>query len=148
MRRLTTRETHPHGAEGVSEEKLSGKWCRGKFEATAIVEKLARYENLEEDEKLYVCDDIIYPKMVSRLFGIDMKTTIALLEDLSKKDVLRQELRFYCPHCKQLVGPSFETINSLPDSYCCEACGNEMNSPLEDVIITYRKLRWYSFKES
>ncbi len=85
MRRLTTRETHPHGAEGISEEKLSGKWCRGKFEATAIVEKLARYENLEEDGKLYVCDDIIYPKMVSRLFGIDMKTTIALLEDLSKK---------------------------------------------------------------
>ena len=77
-----------------------------------------------------------------------MKTTIALLEDLSKKGSLRQELRFYCPHCKQLVGSSFETINSLPDSYCCEACGNEMNSPLEDVIVTYRKLRWYSFKES
>lgn len=100
MRRLTTREKHPHGAEGVSEKKLTGKWCRGKFEATAIVEKLAKYENLEEDGKLYVCDDILYPKMVSRLFGIDMKTTIALLEDLSKKGYLRHELRFYCPHCK------------------------------------------------
>ena len=92
MRRLTTREKHPHGAEGVSEKKLTGKWCRGKFEATAIVEKLAKYENLEEDGKLYVCDDIIYPKMVSRLFGIDMKTTIALFWKIS---VFKEILYYY-----------------------------------------------------
>lgn len=95
MTRLTTREKFPHGAEGVSEEKLTGKWCRGRFEATAIVEKLATYENLEEDGKLYICDDVIHPKMVSRLFGIDMKVAIELLEDLSKKGYLQQELRFY-----------------------------------------------------
>ena len=38
--------------EGVSEKKLTGKWCRGKFEATAIVEKLAKYENLEKRRKV------------------------------------------------------------------------------------------------
>lgn len=47
--RLTTREEYPHGAEGVSKNKLTGKYCRGVFEATACVEKLAEYENAEED---------------------------------------------------------------------------------------------------
>lgn len=137
---LTTREKHPHGAEGVSEEKLTGKWCRGRFEATAIVEKLATYENLEEDGKLYIFDDVIHPKMVSRLFGIDMKVAIELLEDLSKKGYLQQELRFYCPYCEQLVGPTFETINSLPDSYCCKECGNMLDNPLADVVVLYKKV--------
>lgn len=38
MERLTTREEHPHGAEGVSKDKLTGRYCRGVFEATACVE--------------------------------------------------------------------------------------------------------------
>jgi len=41
-----------HGAEGVSNEKLTGKYCRGNFESTACVEKLAEYENLEEQRLL------------------------------------------------------------------------------------------------
>lgn len=45
MNRLTTEEEYPHGAEGRSADKLTGHWCRGVFEATACVEKLARYEN-------------------------------------------------------------------------------------------------------
>ena len=47
-KRLTTKEKYPHGAEGVSEDKLTGKYCRGVFEATACVEKLAEYENADE----------------------------------------------------------------------------------------------------
>lgn len=48
MERLTTREKYPHGAEGRSKDKLTGKFCRGVFEATAVIEKLAEYENAEE----------------------------------------------------------------------------------------------------
>lgn len=47
--RLTTREKYPHGAEGTSKDKLTGGYCRGIFEATACIEKLADYENAEED---------------------------------------------------------------------------------------------------
>ena len=46
-KRLTTKEKYPHGAEGVSKDKLTGKYCRGVFEATACVEKLAEYENAD-----------------------------------------------------------------------------------------------------
>lgn len=53
-KRLTTKEKYPHGAEGVSKDKLTGKYCRGVFEATACVEKLAEYETAEEDGRLVV----------------------------------------------------------------------------------------------
>lgn len=53
-KRLTTKEKHPHGAEGVSKDKLTGKYCRGVFEATACVEKLAEYETAEEEGRLVV----------------------------------------------------------------------------------------------
>ena len=52
--RLTTKEKYPHGAEGVSKDKLTGKYCRGVFEATACVEKLAEYETAEEEGRLVV----------------------------------------------------------------------------------------------
>lgn len=53
MERLTERiNGHAHGAEGVSANRLTGNYCRGKFEATACVEKLAEYEDLEEQGKL------------------------------------------------------------------------------------------------
>ncbi len=49
MERLTKRiDGSAHGAEGVSRDKLTGTYCRGKFEATACVEKLAEYEDLED----------------------------------------------------------------------------------------------------
>ncbi len=61
MERLTTKEKYPHGAEGKSKNNLTGKYCRGVFEATAVVEKLSYYENLEESlEKVYgECDGLL-----------------------------------------------------------------------------------------
>ena len=53
-KRLTTKEKYPHGAEGVSKDKLTGIYCRGVFEATACVEKLAEYETAEEEGRLVV----------------------------------------------------------------------------------------------
>lgn len=45
MKRLTKEICgRAHGAEGVSEDKLTGAYCRGEFEATAIVERLFEYE--------------------------------------------------------------------------------------------------------
>lgn len=53
MDRLTQRiRGYAHGAEGRSKDKLTGDYCRGCFEATACVEKLAEYEDLEEQGKL------------------------------------------------------------------------------------------------
>lgn len=51
MKRLTKEICgRPHGAEGKSEEKLTGSYCRGEFEATAIVERLFAIEEILGDD--------------------------------------------------------------------------------------------------
>jgi hypothetical protein len=47
-----------HGAEGRTAESLTGSYCRGEFEATAIVDRLAAYEDtgLEPDEITRILD--------------------------------------------------------------------------------------------
>lgn len=53
MERLTTHICgHAHGAEGLRDDNLTGNYCRGEFEATAIVDRLAAYEDtgLEPEE--------------------------------------------------------------------------------------------------
>lgn len=39
-----------HGAEGTSSEHLTGVYCRGEFEATALVERLAAIEDILGDD--------------------------------------------------------------------------------------------------
>lgn len=47
MKRLTKSICgYAHGAEGRSEERLTGAYCRGEFEATAIVERLFSIEEI------------------------------------------------------------------------------------------------------
>ena len=41
---------HAHGAEGVRDDALTGSYCRGEFEATAIVDRLAAIEDILGDE--------------------------------------------------------------------------------------------------
>lgn len=49
MERLTMRVNgFAHGAEGRSVDKLTGEYCRGNFEATACIDRLAAYEDAEE----------------------------------------------------------------------------------------------------
>lgn len=68
MERLTKRITgHAHGAEGVSVDKLTGAYCRGEFEATACVDKLAEYEDAEENGLLIKRnkDDEVYLRVIA-----------------------------------------------------------------------------------
>lgn len=89
-KRLTTKEKYPHGAEGVSKDKLTGKYRRGVFEATACVEKLAEYETAEEEGRLYILPpgvnvgDIVYEvyQFLGEVWEVDCHKI--RLEDISK----------------------------------------------------------------
>lgn len=49
MKRLTRYISgYAHGAEGVTEQTLTGHYCRGVYEATAVTERLAKYEDMHE----------------------------------------------------------------------------------------------------
>ena len=51
MKRLTKYICgHAHGAEGIKDDDLTGSYCRGEFEATAIVDRLAAIEDILGDE--------------------------------------------------------------------------------------------------
>lgn len=64
-----------HGAEGVSAEKLTGAYCRGKFEATALVERLAAIENiLGNDYDLERLKEAV--KLIDKLDGWSEKEAI------------------------------------------------------------------------
>ena len=39
-----------HGAEGRTDAALTGQYCRGQFEATAVVERLAAIEDILDDD--------------------------------------------------------------------------------------------------
>ena len=86
-KRLTTNEKYPHGAEGVSEDKLTGKYCRGVFEATACVEKLAEYESAEEEGRLVVlpCNTVYF--IWNKSSGISHVRAKSIL-DLSLREIL------------------------------------------------------------
>ena len=86
-KRLTTKEKYPHGAEGVSKDKLTGKYCRGVFEATACVEKLAEYETAEEEGRLVVlpCDTVYF--IWNKSSGISHVRAKSIL-DLSLHEIL------------------------------------------------------------
>lgn len=51
MKRLTEYICgYAHGAKGINENKLTGIYCRGEFEATALVERLAKIEDILGDD--------------------------------------------------------------------------------------------------
>ena len=93
-KRLTTNEKYPHGAEGVSKDKLTGKYCRGVFEATACVEKLAEYETAEEEGRL-----VVLPCMVG-----DTVYSVTLYNGICKHEIRKfitdGSNTYACSNCK------------------------------------------------
>ncbi len=70
MERLTEYISgYAHGAEGVSDDKLTGAYCRGAFEATACVERLAYYEDLEEQGRMLIVPKIQKNKTLYWIWG-------------------------------------------------------------------------------
>ena len=88
-KRLTTKEKYPHGAEGVSKDKLTGKYCRGVFEATACVEKLAEYETAEEEGRLVVlpCEVAWYIVNKGTPYAMIMPVSINILRLIEIRNI-------------------------------------------------------------
>lgn len=77
----------PHGAEGRSEEHLTGYYCRGKFEATALVERLYQYEEigLEPEDIAKVLGNILDEiENLQDVSGWELNTVQGVLEIIRK----------------------------------------------------------------
>ena len=70
-KRLTTKEKYPHGAEGVSKDKLTGKYFRGVFEE--MPEMRAVYD---ATFKLCVWDSVHSIFLLLRIFRRYMRSQV------------------------------------------------------------------------
>ena len=127
-KRLTTKEKYPHGAEGVSKDKLTGKYCRGVFEATACVEKLAEYENAEEEGRL-----VILPcKVRDTVYVIAPNHKICEekhdCDEYDYENYLVSWCENYCPYGYKGIGIIEDTVSHIEIRnngicYCTTNCG-------------------------
>lgn len=84
MERLTkTIDGYVHGRAGKNYKSMTEKWCRGSFEATAIVEKLAEYEDAEESGLL-----VRLPCRVGDVVYVDSRT-------IPEKDLDEEKIPLY-----------------------------------------------------
>lgn len=80
-----------HGAEGRTAESLNGSYCRGEFEATAIVDRLAAYEDtgLEPEEIEQLKGEVFGLRLdkqeLSALGPIDRLRELAQADSMSSK---------------------------------------------------------------
>ncbi len=93
MDRLTKRIDE---LRGTSKDTLTGAYCRGEFEATACVDKLADYEDLEEQGML-----LRLPcKVGDTFYTIIESKVIHLRFDDCKKNPYAGGIDLYCTNVK------------------------------------------------
>ena len=109
---------HAHGAEGVRDDALTGSYCRGKFEATAIVDRLAAYEDtgLEPEDIKRAFNEAAVLKLAGQALGI----TPDRLRELAQADRLLEK-KVYEPNKRGIVS-TYEVI-SVHISYCSVLVG-------------------------
>ncbi|MCX4327822.1 MAG: hypothetical protein OSJ45_11085 [Lachnospiraceae bacterium] len=109
MERLTKRiGGYAHGAEGRSEDNLTGAYCRGEFEAAACVEKLAEYEDIGTVEECREARERQRGKKVNNR---------TLLRDLNGNPYT---VRGDCPNCGNV------NLVEINTSYC-NTCGQKLD---------------------
>ena len=78
----------------------------------------------------------IYPGVIKRKFSLSMSDVYNILTAMEKIGVLQSYYEMCCDKCQKSVG-TVKLFNELPDSFCCEMCGNEL-STLENTILIYK----------
>lgn len=99
---------YPHGAEGITKDKLTGMYCRGEFEATACVEKLAEYEDIGTVEQFKIAMDRLTEKKPYIQSDGHGETEINCCE---------------CPNCDSFIGYEEECRSEINRYDFCPNCG-------------------------
>ena len=97
----------------------------------------SRFENVL---KYYHSGDWIYPAVIHRKTGLDLKSVYSLLEKCADAGIVEPNLEIYCPNCQHFVGTHYKTVFDIPKSVNCVHCDEEIQHPLEHAIVIYKVL--------
>lgn len=144
MKRLTKEICgYAHGAEGVSEDKLTGVYCRGEFEATAIVERLLAIEEiLGDDYDLDLLNMILTAYRDGRYIvmrGAEQEG-VARLRKISEADCEGRCIILPCKIGDTIYKIGYTTCKNgetHPDSYGCCGCYDEcdMKECVKEFVV-------------
>lgn len=82
---------------------------------------------------------IILPGTIASKINVSIKDVYFVLEKLVQIGLLEQILLYVCPNCGEIAEEEYESINCLPDTFCCNTCHKETENVLENVIIAYKR---------
>lgn len=88
----------------------------------------------------YTVGDWIYPAVIHRELGFDLRAIYDALEILQQNDYIEQFLEIYCPSCQRYTGQFFKTIGEVPPEIYCENCDFEITNPLQHAAVVYMVL--------
>jgi hypothetical protein len=103
--------------------------------------KEKKYDEFIEFLGKYKSGDWIYPAVIHRKLGIDLKLIYEALEICCDLGLVEQYLEIYCQSCKKFTGLYFKTISEIPDSVYCLHCDDQTEKPMEHAIVIYKVLK-------
>lgn len=83
---------------------------------------------------------IIYPGMVIRHSGLNMKEAYFLLDEIENLQIIEKAYEVYCPRCQKSTGEIYYSLNDVPDDFYCESCENYFDFP-NGLLVVYRVIR-------
>lgn len=91
--------------------------------------------------KKYKIRKFIYPGVITREVGIDIKETYATLGILADENYLERNYEIYCHQCKKFNGnKTYQSLAAIPEDICCDNCESDL-SKINDTILIYRVVK-------
>ena len=97
------------------------------------------YESIIEFiEKYYRVNQYIYPGVLHRNLGIDIKDIYSFLDLCSNANILKPYFEVYCQNCNRFTGVFFDSIFSIPEEIECPHCNNDIDDLLKSSVVIYK----------
>lgn len=93
--------------------------------------------------KLYKSKNIVYPAAVARHFGLNVKQSYMVCEDMKTKGIIKSMYMIKCPVCGSQLPTRYYSVMHIDDTNeigCCN-CDTEFIPNIEhDVFVLYEKI--------
>jgi hypothetical protein len=106
------------------------------------VKKLSQHKQskLLKIFSVFKTNHIIYPGMIIRQTGLNMKDTYFMLDEIENLQIIEKAYEVYCTKCQKSTGKIYYSLNDVPNEFFCESCENYFEFP-NGLLVVYRVIR-------